>query len=276
MAETVNSKEKPIKQRDDQSSECIENCSYYINKKRLHLYKNKFLYSIISCTLAIIALFALYHLSYSNSQDKIVEVQEMFYDNLTNKYLKSLTLTKDSTISLDQVVIDIVEEKQKESLSLLELQYNKLQHDFTILSLWAGILMIVFLIFSIYSMFKVDEMQKQGRDYLNTMEGFSIEAKNISDSIEDKANEEISSLEERTTKAMNGLSTESKKQLDDLKNTIDKLQSEFESSVKTKTREFEKTVETYKKELKQSSDNNNLLFQQLFKTIKETDSISKQ
>ena len=128
----------------------------------------------------------------------------MFYDNLTNKYLKSLTLTKDSTISLDQVVIDIVEEKQKESLSLLELQYNKLQHDFTILSLWAGILMIVFLIFSIYSMFKVDEMQKQGRDYLNTMEGFSIEAKNISDSIEDKANEEISSLEERTTKAMNG------------------------------------------------------------------------
>lgn len=173
----------------------------------------------------------------------------MFYDNLTNKYLKSLTLTKDSTISLDQVVIDIVEEKQKESLSLLELQYNKLQHDFTILSLWAGILMIVFLIFSIYSMFKVDEMQKQGRDYLNTMEGFSIEAKNISDSIEDKANEEISSLEERTTKAMNGLSTESKKQLDDLKNTIDKLQSEFESSVKTKAREFEKTVETYKKSL---------------------------
>lgn len=276
MTEKENPKQETAKQEDNPSAKCSENCSHYIDKKHLHLYKNKFLGSIILCTLAIIILFFLYHLSYSNSQDKIIEVQKTFCDNLTNKYLKSLTITKDSTISLDQVVIDIVEEKQKESLSLLELQYNKLQHDFTVLSLWAGILMIVFLIFSIYSIFKVDEMQKQGRDYLDKMEDFSIEAKNISDSIEEQANQEISSLEERTTGAMGRLSTESEKQLNDLKNTIDKLQSEFESSVKTKTGEFEEAVETYKEELKQSSLNNDLLFQQLFKTLKETDSSSKQ
>lgn len=263
--------------KESKDTKCENNnCSHYINKNRLHLYKGKFLFSIIICTICVIGIFVLFQLNYSNSQDKIVEVQENFYNNLTNKYLKSLTITKDSTISLDQVVIDIVQENQKESLSLLELQYNKLQHDFTVLSLWAGILMIVFLIFSIYSMFKVDEMQKQGRDYLKTMEENSTKAKEISDSIEIKANEKIVSLENRTIEEMSKLSDEYRKQVDELKATINRLKSEFETSVKAKTAEFETSVQKHKGELEQSSKRNEELFSQLVAAIRETGSSSKE
>ncbi len=90
---------------------------------------------------------------------------------------------------------------------MLELQYNKLQHDFTVLSLWAGILMIVFLIFSIYSIFKVDEMQKkQGRDYLDKMEDFSIKAKENSGNIEKQAAKKIKSLNDQADDEIKKLS----------------------------------------------------------------------
>lgn len=273
---------------DREKQKCEQtNCSHYINKENLHLYKGKFLFSIIICTICIIGLFFFYQLSYSNSQDKIVSINQNFCENITNKYLKSLTLTKDSTICLDNVVIDIIEEQQKESLSLLELQYNKIQNDFTILSLWAGILMIVFLIFSIYSMFKIDEMQKQGREHLNRMEDFSTKAKGISDNLKQQAESQIEALEKSTIEEMEKLSTESKKQLSELKKEIAELQNtfekavstktaEFESSVKTKTSEFEASIEQYKNMLEDSSNRNKELFTQLVNAIRNTDSDTKE
>lgn len=263
-----------------------ENCSHYINKKTLHLYKGKFLFSIISCTICIIGLFFLYQISYSNSQNKIISINKENCDNITNKYLKSLTLTKDSTICLDKVVIDIIDENQKESLSLLELQYNRIQNEFIILSLWAGILMIVFLIFSIYSMFKIDEMQKQGREHLNRMEDFSTEAKETSKSIEEQATSKIADLRKNIDAEMAKLSSESKKQLDELQTKINELQktfenavsattSDFENSVTAKTKEFETSVQQYKNMIEASSKRNEELFTQLVNAIRDSGSNNK-
>lgn len=260
-----------------------ENCSHYIDKDRLHLYKGKFLCSIIICTVCIIGLFSLFLLSNSSSQDKIVSLHENFCNDLANKYLKSLTLTNDSTIRLDDIVVDIVQESQKNSLSLLELQYNKIQNDFTVLSLWAGILMIVFLIFSIYSMFKTDEMQKQGREYLNKMEEFSKKARETSESIEEQATSQIAALEKNTVEEMQKLSDESKKQLSQLQVKIAELQKifenavstktiEFENSVTAKTNEFEISVQQYKSMLEANSKRNDKLFNQLVNAIRNTDS----
>ena len=273
---------------DKEKQKCEQtNCSHYIDSKTLHLYKGKFLSSIIICTICIIGLFFLYQRSYSDSQKKIISINQNFCDNITNKYLKSLTLTKDSTICLDNVVIDIIEKQQNESLSLLELQYNKIQNDFTILSLWAGILMIVFLIFSIYSMFKIDEMQKQGREHLNRMEDFSIKAKETSENIKEQADSQIEALEKNTSAEMEKLSTESQKQLSELNKKITELQkafedavssktSEFENSVKLKASEFEASVQQYRKMLEDSSKRNNELFTQLVSAIRDSSSNTKE
>ena len=276
MTEKENPKQETAKQEDNPSAKCSENCSHYIDKKRLRLYKGKFLISIIVCTICIIAIFVLFHLNYRGSQNKVIEVQKEFYDNLTNKYLKSLTITKDSTISLDQVVIDIVEEKQKESLSLLELQYNKLQHDFTVLSLWAGILMIVFLIFSIYSIFKVDEMQKQGRDYLDKMEDFSIKAKENSGNIEKQAAKKIKSLNDQADDEIKKLSFASNKQLEELQTNITTIQKDFESSVAEKTLEFQKTIQQYRDEMKKTSEQNNKLLGDFVRLLVSSNSSGKE
>lgn len=115
-------------------------------ENRLSLYKGKFLFSIIAFTVAVIILFILFHVSYVNSQERIVSIHQNFCKDIAGR-LESLTVENDSTVVLDKVISDLIAENQKNTLSLLELQYNKLQSDFAILSLWAGVLMIVFLIF---------------------------------------------------------------------------------------------------------------------------------
>lgn len=261
---------------NDSNKDCeAKNCSHFINKNKLHLYKGKFLTAIISCTVCIIILFLLFLLSYSKSQDKIVGLHKECND-IAIKDLKSLTLTKDSTIHLDKIVIDIVEENQQKSLSLLELQYNKLQNDFTILSLWAGILMIVFLIFSIYSMFKVDEMQKQGRSYLDKMEEISTKSKEISAKIEKQATEKIKALENSTTAEMNKLSGEYDKRIKELENKISEILKDFESSVNTKTSEFQKISEKYRDEMKKTSEQNNQVLENFVQMIVSSNSSSKE
>ena len=48
--------------------------------------------------------------------------------------------------------------------TLLDLCLNKVDHEYSNITIWAAILTILFLVFSFYSIFKMDELIKQGRD----------------------------------------------------------------------------------------------------------------
>lgn len=54
-----------------------------------------------------------------------------------------------------QALLDKHQERQE---ALLHLEYNKLQADFNVLMFAASCLMIIFLVFSSYSIFKTDEI----------------------------------------------------------------------------------------------------------------------
>ena len=70
-------------------------------------------------------------------------------------------LKKDSLLIHRQLA-----DAQHATNELLELHFNRIQHEYTVLALWAGVLMIVFLIFSFYSLYKTDDIAKQGKDSL--------------------------------------------------------------------------------------------------------------
>lgn len=267
-------KEKAAETTENKCSK--KNCTHYIEKKTLHLYKGKFLFSIITFTVAIIGLFILFHISYINSQDKIITAHQNFCDEITHKYLESLTVKKDSTIVLDKLVTDLIAENQKSTLSLLDLQYNKLQNDFAILSLWAGVLMIVFLIFSIYSIFKVDEMQKQGRDYLSKIEEISTSTSKISEDITHQSQEKIDNLDKMAQAEMKRLSIQYEHQISELTEEIAKIQTTFELTVKEKTTEFESAISTYRRELEQSATNSKQIWSQIVEAIKNSDTSSNK
>ena len=58
---------------------------------------------------------------------------------------------------------------QNDTKIQLTLEFNKLQNEYYTLQLWGGILTIVFLIFTFYSLFKTDDLVKQGRDGLEKL-----------------------------------------------------------------------------------------------------------
>lgn len=78
---------------------------------------------------------------------------------------------------------------QEEVKVLLELQFNKIQNEYETQEVWTGILTIVFLIFSFYSLFKSEEMERQGKIALHSIEESEKGAKTAFGSIEtDKKN----------------------------------------------------------------------------------------
>lgn len=197
-------------------TECTEkNCAHFINKSKTGFYKSKFLISIIICTIVTICLFCFFSISYRNSQNEIIKIHSNFCKE-TELYLKSLSTQNDSIKLINESVIYKINERNNAISAMMEMQYNKIQNDFSLLSLWAGLLTIVFLIFSIYSIFKVDEMQKQGREYLNQIGDISTKAKDTSHQIEKLYDEKVTDMNKKTNEELNKLKQEAEKSLSEI------------------------------------------------------------
>ena len=48
--------------------------------------------------------------------------------------------------------------------TMIDLHLNKIEHEYSNITIWAAIMTIVFLVFSFYSIFKIDELIQQGNE----------------------------------------------------------------------------------------------------------------
>ena len=123
--------------------------------------------------IVIITGIALCH--YLHAEDHYHEMRqsiESMHSEFCNKY-SPLNMAKDAKngmVVMDARSVFLVKEEAKAIAAQLELQHAKIQGDFSTLTLWASVLMIVFLVFSIYSMWKIDDIQTRGRSMIAEME----------------------------------------------------------------------------------------------------------
>jgi hypothetical protein len=244
----------------------IKNCAHYINKSKTGFYKSKFLISIIVCTVVTIGLFCLFSKNYNDSQQEIIRMHTEFCQE-TENYLKSLSSKNDSLKLIHESVVYKINERNDAMSAMLEMQYNKIQNDFSLLSLWAGLLTIVFLIFSIYSIFKVDEMQKQGREYLSQIGDISEKAKNTSHEIELLYEKKVKDLNKQTNEELSKLKNETNKILSEIEKNISNLNAQFQDLVSSKTNEFNNTAEATINKIKSSAEENKNLLSGLIKLL---------
>lgn len=131
-------------------------------------------------------IFAIYNLN--SSQDKIrtyyiehIERVDSLYCKLgsNNKAILS-TYMQDSIYSNDIELLyaeynkvlreDSLRLRNERTLlemqtkSMIDLHLNKVEHEYSNLTIWAAILTILFLVFSFYSIYKIDELIQQGND----------------------------------------------------------------------------------------------------------------
>ena len=131
-----------------------------IKKERSNVFtigaRHRFTLCIAFVMIVALAFYGLFTMSYRNAQSKIVALQRQDAVLIANA-VDNIASGRGKT-SNDELLNGILDKHFNRQEALLELEGNKLQADFNTLMFWASCLMIVFLVFSLYSIFKTDEM----------------------------------------------------------------------------------------------------------------------
>lgn len=246
-----------------------ERCAHYIASDNFHVYRHKFLWTIILATVIACGCFAYITYSFKQTHASIAATHESSIKKM-HELLEPVKMSKDSCYYADEYLVKSIESYMATSKELLELQSTKIQSDYAILSLWAGILMIVFLVFSIYSMFKTDEILRQSREGLKAIEATEKEADTIVERVETKTNEEIAKVSNKATEESNRIQQDASNTIDEVKKEILEMRAEFSKDVNDKSQAFQDKYDDMIRKLEETTANNTSLIQQLVNTIKDT------
>lgn len=113
---------------------------------------------------------------------------------------------KDPELNTSPNITSTIENIEK----LLHLEFAKIQEERNALTLWIGIITVVFLIFSFYSMLKSDDLVRQSREGLNKIQDCNFAVNEIKRKWEEKLNnidedldEKLKSLDKKFTELKN-------------------------------------------------------------------------
>ena len=187
---------------------------------------------------------------FEDSQQQIVRAFE--------KSMRSCEHNISSNAYRQEETISAANQKHQEEVkALLELQFNKIQNEYETQEVWTGILTIVFLIFSFYSLFKSEEMERQGKLALHSIEESEQSAKTALGSIE---TDKKKKMDEIKTEYDQWTTTESIR----FSKIIEETQSESITSMKSEIKnltdklkaDYQVQATQYMNTLKKNSENN--------------------
>lgn len=256
-------------------------CAHYIGKDIIGLYRGRFIWSITIATVVVVILFSVLASFYHKSLKQIVDLHKSNSESITLSLQPAVMSTDSCYYVNDQLAISMREHIQTTE-SLLQLQGQKIQSDFTLLSIWAGILMIVFLVFSIYSIYKTDELIKQGHEGVKNIE----KAKEIVDDhikeIDNHVENELKSITETVKDKAADITKDAAESIEQIKKQADDEKALFKTMLSEKTKEFQTIYENYVKKLEETADANKVLTEGLItmlqsgQTVKKDEDIHKE
>lgn len=74
---------------------------------------------------------------------------------------------------------------------MIDLHLNKVEHEYSNLTMWAAVLTILFLVFSFYSIFKMDELIQQGNEGVKDIRSLKKDGENLIENLEATSKSEI-------------------------------------------------------------------------------------
>ena len=168
------------------------------------------IYTIIFMTYQIIAICNL-----NSSQDKIkdyyiehIEKVDSIYCKLgaNNKVILS-TYMQDSTYNNDMELLYMEYNKvlredslrlcnervllEMQTKTMIDLHLDKVEHEYSNLTIWAAILTILFLVFSFYSIYKMDELIQQGNEGVKDIRSLKKSGEDLIEKLEETSKSEI-------------------------------------------------------------------------------------
>lgn len=155
---------------------------------------------------------------------------------------KSSTTCKDSAhILLFERCASLVERQSKDITEIkrtLDDEFNKIENEYESQEIWTGLLTIVFLVFTFYSLLKTEEQERQAHDTLRQIKRSERRSRSIIKNIDNDKEAAIQSITDSFTNWKKGKN-------DDVKNIVNTLFDEKEKELKT---EFETWFITFQQE----------------------------
>lgn len=119
----------------------------------------------------------------SNYYNQSIKIQEQYQSKLSRD---SLQLNAERTLLEGQ------------TKAMIDLHLTKIDHEYNNITMWAAILTILFLVFSFYSIFKMDELIQQGKEGVKDIKRLKKVGDDSIAYIKAKNNEQITKLKEDT------------------------------------------------------------------------------
>lgn len=230
-----------------------KDCAHFIEKDRFSVYRHKFIWIVVVATIFTAVLFVVICSMQNKSMSHIEAYTEDFNRDLISK-LPNVELTKDSCYFINEQLVTQMEHNIKMVHSMLELQDAKIQSNFTILSIWAGVLMVVFLIFSIYSMFKTDELMRQSREGLLAVEDAKKKAEDNVQMVKVKASEQVKLVTDTANNEMQKFQENERAALERIINDMDRQKIALQVIYKKQAEDFNQLYDDYVDKLKQATE----------------------
>lgn len=250
------------------SDKCVKsNCAYFSEKRCS--YRKVFSLHIFIGTGIILTLCIILWFTFQRSQKTIVNCHKANYE----KTLSLIDSAKSSSARFDinDKISEYSENAYREIASLLKLEQSKIESALIILSVWAGILMIVFLVFSIYSAFKTDELLQQGREGVSRIFSYSTMVDNQIEKIEKKVKEETNKIQRTVHDNIKDINSKAQSEFEKLNVDVDK----FYQVIDEKSNDFNQKYTTFVKLINKSAEDTIKIFNDLLSTYKNTASESR-
>ena len=188
----------------------------------------------------------------SNHYNQSIKIQEQYRSKLSRD---SLQLNAERTLLEGQ------------TKAMIDLHLTKIDHEYNNINMWAAILTILFLVFSFYSIFKMDELIQQGNEGVKEIKNLKKEGKQDLDQLKTEKEKIVTNIQGQLSdsiaavnntqketerqyqnavinlnSAKDGLITEGKGMLEDYKKQFDSILKKNNDNLEQKQKEFNDLV----------------------------------
>lgn len=202
----------------------------------------------------------------SESQYKnLSEIVSSHFENILKLHARY-----DGKLSHDSLLLSAERQLlERQTQTMLDLHLNKIEHEYSNLTMWAAVLTILFLVFSFYSIFKMDELVQQGNEGLRDIRQLYADGKANIDTIKTDGNKMLGDYKLKLDDTVNN-------QQRIISETVEQTQKE----VNNKKEQLDKTIQNVVSEFgnidKMRRDNADALSNTLATIEKRYDNVMKE
>ena len=240
--------------------DCGKTCQYYTKGSPLYYLRRGFCAVICFC-IAAVATYYLYSKSALDSRyESITKQHNDFCEHVLQ--ITHFNLAKDSALVIDNSILHAIKEETHTLDHKFELLRLQLKDEQSTLTLWASVLMIIFLVFSIYAMYKIDEMQKQAQDSVGKIR-----------EIHQQSVTELSKLDSTVETKFDGYKVDAQKKVDDWIKSANTSKETVIGEITQKKEQFENYINSSQQTLNTLNDSFSTMLQ---KVLENNDLLHKQ